>query len=100
MGYDINTGIPLFARMFRGSCNDKLLIIALDLVRMDKAVGVEDACICKNLGSAVGCIPLFARMFRGSCNDKSTIADIADLLQFSGILFVRSLKSPLFFRYW
>lgn len=33
-------------------------------------------------------IPLFARMFRGSCNDKSTIADIADLLQFSGILFV------------
>lgn len=33
-------------------------------------------------------IPLFARMFRGSCNDKSTVADIADLLEFSGILFV------------
>lgn len=33
-------------------------------------------------------IPLFARMFRGSCNDKSTIEDIADLLRFSGILFV------------
>lgn len=23
MGYDINTGLPLFARMFRGTCNDK-----------------------------------------------------------------------------
>lgn len=33
-------------------------------------------------------IPLFARMFRGSCSDKSTIEDIADLLEFSGILFV------------
>lgn len=33
-------------------------------------------------------IPLFARMFRGACNDKSTIEDIADLLVFSGILFV------------
>ena len=26
MGYDINTGVPLFARMFRGSCNDKATI--------------------------------------------------------------------------
>lgn len=33
-------------------------------------------------------LPLFARMFRGACNDKSTIEDIADLLDFSGILFV------------
>lgn len=33
-------------------------------------------------------VPLFARMFRGACNDKSTIEDIADLLTFSGILFV------------
>lgn len=33
-------------------------------------------------------VPLFARMFRGTCNDKSTIEDIADLLEFSGILFV------------
>ena len=33
-------------------------------------------------------VPLFARMFRGACNDKSTIEDIADLLEFSGILFV------------
>ena len=33
-------------------------------------------------------IPLFARMFRGSCNDKSTIEDLADLLNFTGILFV------------
>ena len=33
-------------------------------------------------------IPLFARMYRGACNDKSTIEDIADLLDFSGILFV------------
>lgn len=33
-------------------------------------------------------IPLFARMYRGACSDKSTIEDIADLLKFSGILFV------------
>lgn len=33
-------------------------------------------------------VPLFARMFRGACNDKATIEDIADLLEFSGILFV------------
>ncbi len=33
-------------------------------------------------------VPLFARMFRGSCNDKSTIEDLNDLLDFSGILFV------------
>ena len=26
MGYDINTGVPLFARMFRGACNDKSTI--------------------------------------------------------------------------
>ena len=26
MGYDINTGMPLFARMFRGSCSDKATI--------------------------------------------------------------------------
>ena len=26
MGYDINTGRPLFARMYRGSCNDKATI--------------------------------------------------------------------------
>ena len=33
-------------------------------------------------------MPLFARMYRGACNDKSTIEDLADLLKFSGILFV------------
>ena len=33
-------------------------------------------------------MPLFARMYRGSCNDKSTIEDLAELLDFSGILFV------------
>lgn len=33
-------------------------------------------------------VPLFARMYRGSCNDKSTIADLSDLLGFSGLLFV------------
>ena len=33
-------------------------------------------------------MPLFARMYRGTCNDKSTIEDLADLLEFSGILFV------------
>ena len=27
-------------------------------------------------------------MYRGACSDKSTIEDIADLLKFSGILFV------------
>ena len=32
--------------------------------------------------------PLFARMYRGSCNDKSTINDLHELLQFSGVLFV------------
>lgn len=30
MGYDINSGIPLFARMYRGSCNDKTTIQDLD----------------------------------------------------------------------
>lgn len=33
-------------------------------------------------------LPLFARMYHGACNDKSTIEDIADLIKFSGILFV------------
>ncbi len=33
-------------------------------------------------------LPLFARIFRGACNDNSTIEDLADLLRFSGILFV------------
>ena len=33
-------------------------------------------------------IPLFSRMYRGSCNDKSTIGDLADLLKFSGVMFV------------
>ena len=33
-------------------------------------------------------MPLFARMYRGSCNDSSTIPDLFDLLQFTGILFV------------
>ena len=33
-------------------------------------------------------MPLFARVYRGACNDKSTIEDLADLLKFSGILFV------------
>ena len=33
-------------------------------------------------------VPLFARMYHGACNDKSTIEDIAELLTFSGILFV------------
>ena len=28
MGYDVNTGIPLFARMHRGACNDKSTIEA------------------------------------------------------------------------
>ncbi len=32
--------------------------------------------------------PLFSRMFRGSCNDKSTIAELAELLEFNNILFV------------
>ena len=32
--------------------------------------------------------PLFVRMYRSSCNDKSTIENIADLLEFSGIEFV------------
>ena len=30
MGYDINTGNPLFARMYRGSCNDKATIPDLE----------------------------------------------------------------------
>ena len=33
-------------------------------------------------------IPLFARMYRSACNDKSTIEDIADLSEFTGVLFV------------
>ena len=33
-------------------------------------------------------VPLFARMYRGACNDKSTIEDLTDLLDFSGILFI------------
>ena len=33
-------------------------------------------------------IPLFAKMYRGSCNDNSTIEDLNDVLQFTGVLFV------------
>ena len=33
-------------------------------------------------------MPLFARMYRGTCNDSSTIPDLFDLLQFTGIMFV------------
>ena len=33
-------------------------------------------------------MPLFSRIYRGSCNDKATIADITELFEFTGILFV------------
>ena len=34
MGYDVNTGLPLFARMYRGACNDKSTIEDLtDLIK-------------------------------------------------------------------
>ena len=33
-------------------------------------------------------MPLFARMYRGSCHDSSTVADLAGLLDFRGVLFV------------
>ena len=33
-------------------------------------------------------LPLFARMYRGSCNDKSTVEDLDELLNFTGVLFV------------
>ena len=38
MGYDINTGIPLFSRIYRGSCNDKSTID--DLVDLLKFTGI------------------------------------------------------------
>ena len=33
-------------------------------------------------------VPLFSRIYRGSCNDKATIADITELFEFTGVLFV------------
>ena len=38
MGYDINTGMPLFARMFRGSCNDRSTIV--DITGLLKLSGI------------------------------------------------------------
>ena len=43
MGYDINTGIPLFARMYRGACNDKSTIEDLsDLLKFSGILFVVD----------------------------------------------------------
>lgn len=43
MGYDINTGTPLFSRMFRGSCNDKATIEDLnDLLKFSGILFVVD----------------------------------------------------------
>lgn len=43
MGYDINTGLPLFARMFRGACNDNSTIEDLtDLLRFSGILFVID----------------------------------------------------------
>lgn len=40
--------------------------------------------------------PLFARMYRGSCSDKSTIPDLTEYLDYSGIEFIvdRGFYSP------
>jgi len=43
MGYDINTGKPLFARMYRGSCNDKSTVADLvDLLQLNNILFVID----------------------------------------------------------
>ena len=43
MGYDVNTGKPLFARMYRGSCNDKAAIEDLtDLLRLNNILFIVD----------------------------------------------------------
>lgn len=43
MGYDVNTGKPLFARMYRGSCNDKSTIEDLvDLLELNNILFVVD----------------------------------------------------------
>lgn len=43
MGYDVNTGKPLFARMFRGSCNDKSTISDLtDLLDLNNILFIVD----------------------------------------------------------
>lgn len=38
MGYDINTGVPLFSRIYRGSCNDKATIA--DITELFSFTGV------------------------------------------------------------
>lgn len=53
MGYDINTGLPLFARMYRGACNDKATIEDLaDLFHFSGILFVIDRGFysAKNLG--------------------------------------------------
>ena len=43
MGYDVNTGLPLFARMYRGVCNDKSTIEDLtDLIKFSGILFVID----------------------------------------------------------
>ncbi len=43
MGYDINTGVPLFAKIYRGSCNDKSTIEDLsDLLKFQGILFVID----------------------------------------------------------
>ena len=43
MGYDVNTGLPLFARMYRGACNDKSTIEDLsDLIKFSGILFVID----------------------------------------------------------
>ena len=43
MGYDVNTGKPLFARMFRGSCNDKSTVDDLvDLLQLNNILFIVD----------------------------------------------------------
>lgn len=43
MGYDINSGVPLFSRMYRGSCNDKATIEDLnELLKFSNILFVVD----------------------------------------------------------
>ena len=79
MGYDINTGIPLFARMYRGACNDKSTIEDLsDLLKFSGILFVVDRgfysannlkILSSNDNTYIVPLPSHAAAFKKAMND-------------------------------
>ena len=80
MGYDVNTGKPLFARMFRGSCNDKATIAELtEFLRFSGILFIVDRgfysaknleLFCANGNAYIIPVPSNTGIFKGAMAGK------------------------------